>query len=407
MARSRGSGQNPLVLSSNPKRHAGSCLAVAAGTVLIALCWQSLTVRFNRNGNWTALYATGAKQPIPPALLGEDVYRFTDTGFDGQFYHYIAHDPFVGPETVRYIDDARLRYRRILVPALAHALALGRSRWIDGAFLLVIHLALFAGSLGVARLARGRGRSPLWGVCFLLVPAVVSSIDRLTVDIALAALCVWFVRWADGPPWRLSIVLLLAPLVRETGLLLVAAAALAALLGGRHRRAVLFASAALPALAWWAFVHARTAAQDYPLSLVPLSGILTALTHPMAYAGKPALIARLNQGADALALAGMLAALVLAWRPLRSREHGPVAIAGMLFAAMGVAVQRLDHWQHVFDFGRMYSPLLIVLAAGWLESRRAADVAPTLLMQPRIVLQLGSQIVGVLLGVLRTLGLGR
>jgi hypothetical protein len=392
---------------SPPPARAAACLAVAVGTVMAALGAQALTVHFNRDGNWTALYCTGATQPLAPAVREEAVYRFADTGFDGQYYHAIAHDPLIGRDTVPFIDDARLRYRRILVPALAHVLALGRAGWVDVAYLAVVHLALLAGTLGVARAAAERGRSPLWGVAFLCVPAVVSSLDRLTVDIALAALCVGFVRWAEGPAWKLAAVLACAPLVRETGILLPAAVVLSALLERRWARAALFAGTALPAAAWWAFVHARTAAQEYPFSPVPLSGILTTLASPRAYEGKALLLARANQVTDALALLGLLLALVLAFRPLRSRERGPVALAAMLFAALAVVLQRLDHWQHVFDFGRAYSPLLVLLGAGWLQNGRRLDLAPTLLMQPRIGLQLASQAVGVLAGLARTMGLGR
>ena len=46
--------------------------------------------------------------------------------------------------------------------------------------------------------------------------------DRMTVDVALAALTVAFaVYWKTGSWWKLFIVLVLACLVRETGLLLV------------------------------------------------------------------------------------------------------------------------------------------------------------------------------------------
>jgi hypothetical protein len=53
-------------------------------------------VQRNYGGNWTAFNCTGARFPIPPALAGENIYRFQrSNGWDGQFYHYIAHDPFL------------------------------------------------------------------------------------------------------------------------------------------------------------------------------------------------------------------------------------------------------------------------------------------------------------------------
>jgi hypothetical protein len=374
-------------------------VAAASTAVVVALAWQSLTIHFNREGQWTALYCTGAALPVPPSLAAENVYRFPGTGYDGQFYHYLAHDPGLGPEVLQHLDDPRVRSRRILVPALAHALALGRSQWVDPAYLVVVLLFVFAGAYWSARLAVLEGWSAAFGVAFLLIPATLISLDRMTADVALAALSValWLysrsVSW-----WRLFIVLALAPLVRETGLILVAAASLAAFLDRRPARGIGLGSAALPSLAWYAFVHSRTPGLPYPVSFVPLSGIITSLIHPALYADKLPMVARLDRATDALALLGVVTAFVLAWRPLRERRLGPGELAGMLFAALGLVVQRVDHWGHVFDFGRVYSPLLVFLLADSLRTRRLVNLAPVLLMYPRILLQLGSQIVGVVLG---------
>jgi hypothetical protein len=226
--------------------------------------------------------------------------------------------------------------------------------------------------------------------------------------VALAALCVGFLLYLPRPDARLYAVLAAAALVRETGLLLVIAYALWSARERRVRRALGFLTAAVPCLAWYAFVHARTAGRPYPASFLPLSGILTALTHPVTY-DKPPLVARLNQLTDALALLGILLAFVLALRALRRQEGGrrvgPPEIAGLLFAALGLLLQRLDHWQHVFDFGRVYSPLLLFLGAGFLGGRGVLGLVPTLLLYPRIGMQLGSQAAGVLRGLLRSAGL--
>ncbi|HXM41822.1 MAG TPA: hypothetical protein VN924_11245 [Bryobacteraceae bacterium] len=62
----------------------------------LVLSWQAPTVRRNYGGNWTALYCTGDKFSIPPALASENIYSFKQSyGWDGQFYHYISHDPFL------------------------------------------------------------------------------------------------------------------------------------------------------------------------------------------------------------------------------------------------------------------------------------------------------------------------
>ena len=52
--------------------------------------------------------------------------------------------------------------------------------------------------------------------------ATIVTIDRLTIDVALAALCVAFaIEVQRGPSWRLWLVMAAAALSRETGLLLI------------------------------------------------------------------------------------------------------------------------------------------------------------------------------------------
>src|SRR5574340_617734 len=90
---------------------------------ILAVClvagWQAATVHSNYRGNWTALFCTGSRFPLPPELAEEHVYVFPDsTGFDGQFYHLIAHDPALRRGFDRYIDAPEYRSRRTLVPLL-------------------------------------------------------------------------------------------------------------------------------------------------------------------------------------------------------------------------------------------------------------------------------------------------
>lgn len=396
-ARGRGGG-HPLTASTR------TCLGVAALAAALALAWQCLTIRYNREGNWTALYCTGSAIPVPAALEHEGVYLFPGTGFDGQFYHYIAHDPLLRHGLARSVDDPRLRYRRILVPALAFAFALGRSAAVDGAYLAVIALTTLGGAFALARYALDHGRHVAWGLAFLAVPATIVSIDRLVGDVALAALCVAFAsRSASGSRGRLYGVLVAAPLVRETGLLLVAAAGLSALARRELKRSAWLATAALPCALWWAFVASRTTPQEYPLSFVPLSGVLSGLLHPASYADKAHIVALLDRMTDRLALAGVLLAFVLAFLWIRRRPLEPVHYAALLFAALGTFIQRDDHWGHVFDFARVYSPLLVFLGLDSLRSRSLIGFAPTLLMCPRIAMQLVSQVAGVLDGLVHAL----
>src|ERR1700682_5018237 len=96
-------------------------LAAAVLAVALAWLWMSLTVHYNYQGNWTALFCIGERFPTPPILRSsEHLYVFKNSaGYDGQFYHDLAHDPFLRRGSASFIDAPRLRARRILVPLLA------------------------------------------------------------------------------------------------------------------------------------------------------------------------------------------------------------------------------------------------------------------------------------------------
>ena len=68
----------------------------------------------------------------------------------------------------------------------------------------------------------------------------------------------------------------------------------------------------------------------------------------------------------------------------------------MLFATMALVLQRTDHWQNVYDFGRVYTPVLLCLLAIAAEYRKPWLLTPLGMMLPRLAIQLAPQMMGVL-----------
>lgn len=388
-------------------------LAVACLATALALAGQWLLVRFAYGGNWTALFYSGEKYGTPAELAAENIHLFPGSyGFDGQIYHYIAHDPLMRRGVSERVDAPRLRYRRILVPLLAWTLAGGDGSRVDRAYRAVVLLSVFLGSYWCALLAAAFGRSPWWGAAFLLLPATLVSLERMTVDVALAALVAgWALASGPAPSRSNWAFLALAPLVRETGLILVAAAVIVALSQRRIPRAVAAAAAALPTGAWFAYVHSRTPPLDYPNSFVPLSGIVGALVHPASYpAGKAggsglhaawrSVAPTAMQMMDGVALVAIVVAFVFAARWLAQNPRSPLAWAAGLFALLGAFTQRPDNWIHVYDFGRVYSPLLMLLAFEGLARVERRWLLPWLLLEPRLLFQLTGPAMGTIKGLL-------
>ena len=386
---------NNSVIKTNSRAR---CALVGLACAAFAFLWQWLTVSANYKGNWTAFYYTGAELHQPPDLAKENIYTFKKTeGYDGQMYHYIAHDPFFRRGFSGYIDSPRMRYRRILVPLSAYLLALGRDQWIDHAYVAVIFLSIFLGGYWLSVFCAQLGYQPALGVAFLLIPATLISIDRFTVDVALAALSVAFVLYATRESLApLYLTLVAAALVRETGLLLIAAYAAWLLWKRRFSRAIIFLTAAFPALAWYLFVEINTPPENFSFaSRIPFIGFTERVMNPYQYQFSE-WISAVSTLLDYVALFGIAAAVALAAWLLWRREFGPVAMCVYAFTAPAAVLNSPGAWAEIYAFGRTLSPLLIFLGLFGISKRNWIYIAPLALVIPRTVIQLAPQAAGVL-----------
>ncbi|MEZ5361757.1 MAG: hypothetical protein R2748_05265 [Bryobacterales bacterium] len=235
--------------------------SIAVCGLLLAFGFQAFLVYGLYSGDWLGLYYTGADVALPPLIEAEAPPRAPNPlGFDGQYYHVVAHDPLPAPSFAAFVDNPRLRWRRILAPALAYAAAFGQPGWVDPAFVAVLLAFTACGVWWMARLAVAANLPALLGLAFLTLPATFISLERLTIDVALAALCAGFALavYGGGRRW-LGAVLALAPLARETGIALAGAWAAAGLLRKR----------------WGALITAMLALAPIPLACGRSTSIAT------------------------------------------------------------------------------------------------------------------------------------
>lgn len=364
--------------------------------------WQFATVHFNYGGNWTALFNTAPDWKRPAFLASEDVYTFPpgSLGYDGQMYHFMAHDPLMRRGAAAAMDDPALRYRRILVPALAWALALGRDSAIHAAYFAVILGFVFLGVYWLARAMLLQGRHAAWGLMFVLMPATLVSMDRMTVDVGLAALTVGFVLYSsdEEPRWKLLLILVCAALTRETGLLLTAGSCVFLLSRRRFADLVLAGASSLPAIFWYAYVSAHvppavaTTTPADVASLIPLAGWIERVAHAAVYP-LPRWQALAAVELDYVALMGVALMLGhaawLAW----ARRWNARAAAIYVFAAAIVFIGSQSVWEDAFGYGRVVTPLMVLLAGEDASPRLA--FAPVALVDARIGLNFLKQIIGV------------
>jgi hypothetical protein len=370
------------------------CWGWAGLTTLLGFLWLALTVTLSYGGNWTALFCAGSMFPVPPELASQNIYVFSNSpGYDGQFYLYIAHDPFLRRGFEAYIDAPRLRYRRILVPLAAHVLAAGRPTAIPFAYIAVVLMSVTAGAYWVARFASRAGRSAAWGTAFLMVPAVLISLDRMTLDGTLAALTAGFAVYATGErSWKLYLVLLSAALVRETGLILVAAFCASSLLRREYGRALVFATSVLPCLLWACYVGTRTPSWNESVFLTwqPFAPFARAFVHALQYPGL-AVPSWLLTLLDRLGLLGALCAFFFSLRGARNAAHDVLKLACLLFTLLAMTHALVVAWQDAYAYNRSFGPLFLLLSLESLAKRNWPETLPVLLPLPRILLQLAAQ----------------
>ena len=424
-ARTRAAARSFFMRASYPRRAAGTralysrrvaagldparssrarALAVALLATLAVLAAQAALVHLAYGGNWTALFYSGERYGVPPELAAEGVHLFPGTGYDGQIYHAIAHDPLLrrGVGVSSGVDAPRLRYRRVLVPLLAWLGAAGngarrRSRVSRrGARIRLPRGVLECALGGEGRPLAGLGRAvrPVAGVGGL---AGADDRGRRARRAGRGLGARGRARFAArvGRPRR-----------RAAG----PGDGAAPRRRGRDRRPRRSGGSSGPR--WRRRARSppargsRTCTRGrppptIPNSFVPLGGIVNALLNPAAYGGGPGLRAirpAVLQALDVLALVGIVLAFVIAAGWLKSAPRSPLAWAAALFALIGVFTQRPDNWAHVYDYGRVYSPLLLLLALEGLARRDARWAAPWLLMEPRLLWQLSGPAAAALRG---------
>jgi hypothetical protein len=315
------------------------------------------------------------------------------------YYHLIAHDPLLRKGYSSYVDNPRLRWRRILVPGLANLLAGGRDTRVDLAYLFVTIAAVFFGAFWLSRYCTLYGHHPAWGLLFLTVPAVLVSLDRQTVDAALAALGIGFIRYYGRSSWKGLALLGLLPLARETGLCLTAGTMLSELRRGHWGRLALAAASAVPFVAWVAYVHAHTSRDGTPWLSLPFAGIIARTLHPVQYelTGRWLTTAAIL---DYLAVLGIWLALGFVIHLLFRR---PLGLLEWCLAAFGLAViwlGKADIWGGAYEFGRTMSPLLFLLMMLAVSTRQYRYLLPMAMVLPRIALQYQPQVFGIVAGLL-------
>jgi len=337
-----------------------------AGVFLLILAmivgYQALYCYASLGRDWTGLFYSGDRMARPPELSG---FQFHDSyGYDGQQYRVLAHDPLNRKGYWKYLDDARFRSRRILIPAAAALLGGGSRSAVDFWFVVIVDVSLALG--GVCFVLLTNGVCPTLGAIaiYSAIPAVIASTDRMVVDGPLvgAFLAAWlFLRHnRRGALWG---VLACAPLIREAGILLNAGVALV-FLRRRDLRGTLRACATtLPALAWWWWGALHTVASGagalLSIPLIPqIAHMFRMETRPLA-AWQNAVFQTIVVAAGLCLLAAFGMVAVKLWRGLRQRRIEDDVLLVLPSAVLAAFASSADIVREPYGFARIDSVLLV------------------------------------------------
>ncbi len=191
-------------------------LFLIAATFLSVLFLYS----FKFNKNITGFMVIGDYFKAPQIWTSRTLVHKGSVGYDGQFYYYMAHDPFILGRSYDHIDFPAYRYQRLIYPLTVWLLSLGQPPLIPYMMVAVNLLGILLGTFFVLRILEHYGRSPWyclfyatsWGFLLCLLRSLPEPLA-----ITFVVMAVFF--YLKGQTLGQVIALSLAALTQETTLL--------------------------------------------------------------------------------------------------------------------------------------------------------------------------------------------
>lgn len=206
-------------------------------------------------------------------------------GYDGQFVYYIARNPSNAAEL---LDVPAYRFQRILLPFLGMIFSLGNDDFLPWVLFGINLIALGAGTALLEGLLRDYGASRWYALGYGFAVGTFGAArlclpEPLTYALVLGAIVlIRRDQWLWG-----ALLLALAGLAKETGLIFAGGYGLYLLYQRQWLRAVLFgAIAGVPFIVWQLILHARLGefgvgsggAGASSFEIIPFGGIFRILT---------------------------------------------------------------------------------------------------------------------------------
>lgn len=335
-------------------------LLVLALLALAGWAWVVGEVARSRfEGDARGLVHFGTRFRIAEAFPG--VPTAGASGYDGQFYALLATDPLMtDPATLGRMDSPVHRATRILVPALAWVLALGRPELAIWTYMGLCWLLALATIPLTAAWLREQGCSPWWAALLLANAGIAVSVLRVTLD--GAALCFLLLALAayrrDRTPAGV-LAATAAALTREVFVLGGLAMAAIELRRRRWRCALAYGLVPTATLVLWRLrvmaatdVHGRSASLIFG---VPFAWLREQAAH-LAKLGQEA---PASLRAEVVGLVAVGLTLVMAIALVRRAGRDPAALVLLGLAGLALFFSG-DVYRDVYGYGRILVALPVL-----------------------------------------------
>jgi hypothetical protein len=228
--------------------------------LLVAIAIHSISLyRYGRrfDNNLSGLICMGDRARfMSPEEMPEGMHYLKNcVGYDGQFFYFIARDPFIARDMHKRIDNPAYRYQRIMYPLLAALLAFGSVSRIPAMLVFVNIASIIIGTFFVALMFKKQRMSQWYALFYALLSGLlIASMRDLCGPTAMCFMVGGLYFFSEKRFFTSAAFIAIAILTRETVIALVPCLVIDGIFRKRSARAALSAILSpLPFIAWaWA-----------------------------------------------------------------------------------------------------------------------------------------------------------
>ena len=219
--------------ATDPLHDAGRRAALKVAALVLLLGMAFVGARLLAHGGDATAFISAGDHVTDPAGAPTLTVKEDSDGYDGQYFHRLARDPFTqeAREFGTRLDRPAYRHQRIGYPLLVWAVTGGRADLVPAALIAVNLVALGGLAYGAARLAIEAGRPAQWGLVAAGWPGLIVALSYDLSEVLAASLLMATILAIRRGRWPAATALLLAAgATRETALILAVAIVAAAVL---------------------------------------------------------------------------------------------------------------------------------------------------------------------------------